>query len=103
MGWVMPIPVSLVNRLFIVAPLFVLRYVSGMTKAAAIQAIRQRADQARIPMYKLCEAIKMSPATLTRWTADPEAARWSSIGRLEKHLDKLERARNTPALHVEVL
>jgi len=54
-------------------------------------------------MYKLCEAIKMSPATLTRWTADPEAARWSSIGRLEKQLDKLELARNTPALHIEVL
>jgi len=59
-------------------------------QAAAIEAIRKRADRARIPMYKLCEAVNMSPATLTRWKSDPESARWSSIGRLEKHLAKLE-------------
>lgn len=62
-------------------------------QAAAIEAIRKRADQARIPMYKLCEAVRMSPATLTRWKADPDTARWSSIGRLERHLDKIEKER----------
>lgn len=60
-------------------------------QAAAIEAIRKRADQVRVPMYKLCEAVRMSPATLTRWKSDPESARWSSIGRLEKHLTKLEK------------
>lgn len=72
-------------------------------KASAIEAIRKRADQVRVPIYKVCEAVRVSPATLTRWKSDPESARWSTIGRLEKHLSKLEVARNTPSLHIEVL
>jgi len=72
-------------------------------KATAIAAIRKRADQVRVPIYKVCEAVRVSPATLTRWKADPEAARWSTIGRLENHLSKLEAERAISALHMEVL
>lgn len=80
-----------VNHSFIVDPHLFFCIVTVMTEqAAAIEAIRKRADRARIPMYKLCEAVRMSPATLTRWKKDPSLARWSSIGRLEKELDRIE-------------
>lgn len=75
-------------------------------KATAIEAIRQRADKARVPIYKVCEAAKVSPANLTRWKSEPDVARWSTIGRLERILDKIEAekmTRLTSALHVEVL
>lgn len=59
-------------------------------QATAIEAIRKRADQARVPMYKVCEEAKIAPATLTRWKTDPASARWSTIGKLEKALTRIE-------------
>lgn len=75
-------------------------------KASAIEAIRQRADRARVPIYRVCEAAQISPANLTRWKGDPTKARWSTIGKLERVLDAIEAgvvARNTPSLHIEAL
>jgi len=62
-----------------------------MEKQQAIAAIRERANGVRIPIYKLCESVKVSPATFTRWKTNPESARWSVIGRLEKALTELEK------------
>jgi len=61
-----------------------------MEKQQAIAAIRERANGVRIPIYKLCESVKVSPATFTRWNSNPESARWSVIGRLEKKLTEME-------------
>lgn len=61
-----------------------------MEKQQAIAAIRERANGVRVPIYKLCESVKVSPATFTRWKTNPESARWSVIGRLEKELNRLE-------------
>lgn len=59
----------------------------------AIEAIKTRAFEARIPLSKLCVEAKVANNSFWRWDRGRHQPSVSVIGRLEDALTRIERAR----------
>lgn len=59
-----------------------------------ISQIEARARAVRIPLYKLCLAAKVSPATISRWKRGDHTPSVGTLDKLERELARLEADRN---------
>lgn len=58
-----------------------------------ISQIEARARAVRIPLYKLCLAAKVSPATISRWKRGDHNPSVATLDKLERELTRLEAER----------
>lgn len=79
----------IVNRYFSLTFVFIARISAAMDTKPLMDALRQRAFDARLPLYKLCEQAKVSPAVFTRSNQGATTS-MRALSALEKAMTHIE-------------
>jgi len=64
-----------------------------MDKTSELDALLKRCFEARIPVYRVCDAAGVARSTPSRWKANPGMMSASTLGKLEDALAGIERER----------
>lgn len=61
-----------------------------MDKKAALEALKSRCFEARVPLYKVCDRAGVARSTPSRWKLNPDSMTGSTLGKLEDALTAIQ-------------